>query len=103
MRRRLPRLLKKNAPALPDRLRRNEKNNVRTGMKYSAQPYPGRVILFKATRGPASADPTNGWNRVALGELVIHPVDCYHGSILFEPAVSQVAAILQDYLGNVHA
>jgi amino acid adenylation domain-containing protein len=103
MRRRLPRLLKRNAPALPDRLRRNEKNNVRTGMKYSAQPYPGRVILFKATRGPASADPTNGWNRVALGELVIHPVDCYHGSILFEPAVSQVAAILQDYLGNVHA
>jgi hypothetical protein len=58
------------------------------------------VILFKAMRGPKTGNPTNGWDRVRLGELVIHPLDCYHGSILFDPAVSQLAKILQLYIAE---
>jgi thioesterase domain-containing protein len=56
------------------------------------------VILFKAVRGLNADQPSNGWDKVKLGELVVHPLDCYHGSILFEPAVSQFAAILQQYI-----
>lgn len=67
---------------------------------YQPKPYPGRVILFRAQRNPSSIDPTNGWDKVDLGELVVHNLDCYHGNILFEPAVSQVTKYLEDYLAE---
>jgi thioesterase domain-containing protein len=66
--------------------------------KYEAKPYPGRVILFKALRNANINVLSNGWSDVELGELKIHPLDCYHGSILFDPAVSQLADILQNYI-----
>lgn len=87
--------------ALPVSILQMEKVNRQATREYQVLPYPGRVILFKAIRGPASKNPTNGWNRVSLGELVIHPLDCYHGSILFEPAVSQVAEIIQRYIEEI--
>jgi acyl-coenzyme A synthetase/AMP-(fatty) acid ligase/thioesterase domain-containing protein len=87
--------------ALPVNILQMEKANRQAVREYQVLPYPGRVILFKAMRGPASKNSTNGWNRVSLGELVIHSLDCYHGSILFEPAVSQVAEIIQGYLEKI--
>jgi thioesterase domain-containing protein len=87
--------------ALPVNILQLEKANRQAIRKYRVLPYPGRVILFKAMRGPASKNPTNGWNRVSLGELVIHSLDCYHGSILFEPAVSRVAEVLQSYIEEI--
>jgi thioesterase domain-containing protein len=84
--------------ALPDNARRIEKANRRMANGYKIQPYPGRVILFKAVRGLNADQPSNGWDQLKLGELVIHPLDCYHGSILFEPAVSQLASILENYI-----
>jgi acyl-coenzyme A synthetase/AMP-(fatty) acid ligase/thioesterase domain-containing protein/acyl carrier protein len=84
--------------ALPENTRRVERANLRLANAYKVQPYPGRVILFKAVRGLNADQPSNGWDKVKLGELVVHPLDCYHGSILFEPAVSQFAAILQQYI-----
>ena len=103
LRKRLTRLKKNNTPALPGNLRKNEWIKQRAGMEYKAQPYPGRVILFKAARGPGSKSPTNGWDRSTLGELVINLLDCYHGSILFEPAVSRVAEIIQEYIKAIPA
>jgi amino acid adenylation domain-containing protein len=87
--------------AVPGNAIEIERINQREMRKYQVPPYPGRVILFKAMRGLASKNPTNGWERVALGELVIHRLDCYHGSILFEPAVGEVADILQNYLDEI--
>jgi thioesterase domain-containing protein len=84
--------------ALPENVRQMERANLQATQSYRVKPYSGRVILFKALRGPKSDYPGNGWDQVKLGELVIHPLDCYHGSILFEPAVSQLAAILQAYI-----
>lgn len=75
-----------------------EKNNIAVSQKYQPRPYSGRVILFKALRGLHTENPTNGWDKVEIGELVIHPLDCYHGSILFEPAVSDLAKTLNLYL-----
>jgi thioesterase domain-containing protein len=87
--------------ALPDRLRKMEERNRKIAGAYEVPPYPGRVILFKALRGPNAEVPSNGWDRVKLGGLVIHPLDCYHGSILFEPAISQLAGIIQSYIDQL--
>jgi amino acid adenylation domain-containing protein len=87
-----------NRSALPDTVGHLETANRQAFKAYVVQPYPGRVILFKALREPSSKDSTNGWDQIALGELVVHPLDCYHGSILFEPAVSQVAEVMQEYI-----
>jgi amino acid adenylation domain-containing protein len=95
---RLDGLKKRKMPALPDHVRRMETANRQANKEYQAQSYPGRVILFKALRGSDSNHLTNGWDQVSLGELVIHSLDCYHGSILFEPAVSRVAEIIQGYI-----
>ena len=87
--------------ALPENVREIEKANLRAARLYQVKPYPGRVILFKALRGPNAEHPSNDWDKVKLGELVVHTLDCYHGSILFEPAVSQFASILQDYIMDI--
>jgi thioesterase domain-containing protein/acyl carrier protein len=84
--------------ALPKNVRQIEKANRQAIQAYEVKLYPGRVILFKALRGPKGNDPTNGWDQVALGELVVHPLDCYHGSILFDPAVRRLAEVLQVYI-----
>jgi len=96
--RRAKRLRKESESALPEGIRRNEQAKRRIGFAYRAHSYPGRVILFKAMLGSDSKDATNGWNKVSLGELVVYPLDCYHGGVLFEPAVSRVAEVMQDYI-----
>jgi acyl-coenzyme A synthetase/AMP-(fatty) acid ligase/thioesterase domain-containing protein len=88
----------KPALALPEALAKMEDENRQIAREYKTLPYSGRVILFKAMRGSYSQDQSNGWEQVALGELVIQPLDCYHGSILFEPAVSRVAEVIQGYI-----
>ena len=88
----------RNQVALPENIRRIEEAIKDANRAYMPQPYPGRVLLFKALRGPDAYEPTNGWDQVEVGELIVHPLDCYHGSILFEPAVSEVAETLQNYI-----
>lgn len=95
---RRPGIQKAKTSALPDEVVMLDRANRRANEEYNPQAYPGRVILVKATRGPNAHDPSNGWDRVEIGELVIHPLDCYHGSILFEPAVSKLAKIIQNYI-----
>ena len=84
--------------ALPENIRRIETANRAAAQAYKARPYPGKIILIKALRGPKANELANGWDKVRLGELVVHTIDCYHGSMLFEPAVSQVAGIIQKLL-----
>ena len=84
--------------ALPENIQQMEMANKLANNKYKAKPYPGRVILFKALRNANLNVLSNGWSEVELGELMIHNLDCYHGSILFDPAVSQLAGILQNYI-----
>jgi amino acid adenylation domain-containing protein len=88
------------AAALPKNVRQIEKANRQADQAYEIKPYPGKVILFKAMRGPRAHEPANGWDQVGLGELIVHTLDCYHGSILFDPAVRQLAEILQVYIVN---
>lgn len=90
--------LTKKPSTLPEKVAMLDQANRLASREYNPQSYPGRVILVKATRGPNAHDPSNGWDKVGIGKLVIHPLDCYHGSILFEPAVSGLAKIIQRYI-----
>jgi thioesterase domain-containing protein len=86
------------ADELIEQIKRQEETNRKANRLYQPRPYPGKVILFKALRGPRSHDLSNGWERQQIGELAVHPLDCYHGNILFEPWVSEVGQILQKYI-----
>jgi amino acid adenylation domain-containing protein len=84
--------------SLPRQAVRLEQDSRKMADEYQPGPYPGTVILVKASQGLHAEDPTNGWDTVELGELVVRPLECYHGSILFEPAVSRLAEIIKEYL-----
>jgi amino acid adenylation domain-containing protein len=96
--RRINRKRQSTSTALPENIRRIEKANRIAAQVYETKPYPGKIVLIKALRGPKANETSNGWDKVQLGELVVHKIDCYHGSILFEPDVSQVAGIIQGLL-----
>lgn len=84
--------------ALPENVRQMERQYLDADRDYVPGPYPGKVILVKAIRGPYNLERTNGWDRVDVGKLIVHQLDSYHGSILFEPAVTQLAEIIQKYI-----
>jgi|GEM_PF-2366567 len=85
---------------LPEEVQKMEAANIMANNQYQVKPYPGRVILIKALRNANLREESNGWADVQLGEIKIHPLDCYHGSILFDPAVSHLAKILQGYIDD---
>lgn len=91
------------ASALPEQVLKMRRANRHANEEYIPQPYPDKVILFKALRGIMGDITANGWDKVGIKELVIHTLDCYHGSILFEPAVIQLAAHIQTYLDALAA
>ena len=66
---------------------------------YKAEPYPGKVVLIMAQRGAAlNTNIAHGWEKVGIKDLAIEHLDCYHGSMLFEPAVSELAKIIQSHI-----
>ncbi len=69
--------------------------NVLAGVRYKpSSPYPGRVIVFSASeRG--RIDPTLGWGTLALGGATGHVIAGDHSTILAEPGVREMAAILR--------
>jgi amino acid adenylation domain-containing protein len=69
---------------------------------YAAEPYPGRVALFRANDREMPAgyemDPLLGWESLVTGELQIRDVPGSHLGILEEPNVETLAAQLGDLL-----
>ncbi len=57
----------------------------RAGLKYVAQPYPGRVILFKAEK--RSYHPLFDWPKLIVGELETHQVPGDHLDLREEPYI----------------
>ncbi|MEK6222181.1 MAG: hypothetical protein N2D54_08020 [Chloroflexota bacterium] len=81
-------------------LRRVEDANLRAVHAYNHRPFGGRVLLFRANKQIPNAiyDYKLGWGNVDIGELDIYDIESFHGNILFEPAVGQVAMVLNDNL-----
>jgi len=80
--------------------KRVDEANMNAGRNYDPKPYAGRVVLFRAGRQLKfdGGIPDHGWGRVAVNNLVIRELDCYHGNILFEPFVQEVAKEINIYL-----
>jgi thioesterase domain-containing protein len=69
-------------------------------LNYTPQPYQGQVTLFKTQRrslfGPF--DPFMGWNSLAAGGVEIREVVGFHGNLLLEPDVQNLAKELSASL-----
>ena len=68
--------------------------------QYRLRPYPGKVVLFRATeRGLRGLeDPGEGWQKYAVGGFEVHELDGDHGNILNEPSVQSLAARMRACL-----
>ena len=71
--------------------------NLRRLERYAAQPYPGRLQLFRAEASHFDdpADPTLGWGSLAAGGVELHRLPGSHWAIVSPPAVEAVAAALR--------
>jgi oxalate---CoA ligase len=76
--------------------------------EYVPRPYPGRLVLFRATIQSVQADPDPqmGWGKLAEGGLEIHEVPGDHVSLLVEPNVrllAQQLAVCLQRIGSAPA
>lgn len=71
---------------------------------YRPEKYSDKVTLFRAVNQPLGIvpDPTLGWDGLA-NELEIHEVPGHHGSIIAEPYVRTLAAVLRECLAKSQA
>ena len=88
--------------SFPPELTRVESANIRAVRTYQPQPYPGEVVMFRAIKDidPDHIDLCNGWGDVGIGEITVHTLDCYHGNILFEPYIGEIAEIIHNHIDN---
>lgn len=66
---------------------------------YAPRPYPGKAILFKASK-PTLRDTHLGWHDLVQGGLDIDVVPATHGIIVKEPAVEVLVMHLRRYLNR---
>jgi len=68
------------------------------GARYTATPYEGSVVLFRASRKSlrGTHDPYAGWKELALGGLEIHEIPGDHVGIVLEPQVRILARHLRN-------
>ena len=78
------------------------RSNLRRMERYTAQPYPGRIQLFRAAGSHFvdPADPTLGWGALAAGGVALRELPGNHWAIVRSPAVEAVAAALQGEAGE---
>jgi amino acid adenylation domain-containing protein len=72
--------------------------------RYSPAPYPGRSVLIRALRRHwyIKWDPMDAWPSF-VGDLEVRDVDGEHATIMFEPSVAQLAAILDEAIHRAQA
>ena len=67
---------------------------------YVVKPYPGRATLFRAIHQPLGAIPDDhlGWKPYTPQGMEIVPVVGFHGSLVVEPCVDDLARELSKRL-----
>jgi thioesterase domain-containing protein len=85
---------------LPKYLRKVHRANLRAGRNYIIKPYSGCVHLFKATHQTFYIvdHVSYGWDKYALGGVIIHEVPGEHSSTFAPPNDKHFANILQKSL-----
>ncbi|MCL6573196.1 MAG: amino acid adenylation domain-containing protein [Bacillus sp. (in: Bacteria)] len=68
--------------------------------EYKPKPYPGKLLLIRANDNQNNLlfDEQLGWETVEDGRIVVRGVPGYHGTIIKEPNVGNVAKCLREYL-----
>jgi thioesterase domain-containing protein/aryl carrier-like protein len=88
-------VLRARGRSIPKFLHRAKDVNWFAALRYEAQPYPGRVTLFRATTPLSFIDmPTDrelGWGSLAEAGVEVHEIPGTHREIMREPNVSIVA------------
>jgi thioesterase domain-containing protein len=88
------------APHLaPDHLRvhyRTFRANVLARANYRPGPYAGRALVIRAADANSAADPTLGWSALVAGEVATHALPGDHYSVMREPAVRELAAMIDS-------
>ena len=66
---------------------------------YRPAPYIGRLVFFKAAKGPTGDawDSSRGWPHLVTGEFEVHEVPGDHRSMFLEPNVETLANNMRNY------
>ena len=90
---------------LPRALRKVESTSMRAREVYVPRPYPGKIMLFRASKQPAGVapDPHLGWAPLARGGVDVYEVPGYHGAIVYEPRARILAEQLAQALEKAEA
>jgi hypothetical protein len=69
--------------------------NDAAALSYNAQPYPGRLTIFRAHRQYSVLDTAEaGWDEIAAGGINVRRMHVYPAGMLVQPFVRQTAAEL---------
>jgi thioesterase domain-containing protein len=87
---------------LPRKVRKIRNACLEAARYYVPRSYPGRVILFRSSRGPLGglSDPYAGWSEYLADGLEVREVKSSHDNILLEPQVQLVAEQLRTCLND---
>jgi thioesterase domain-containing protein len=79
--------------------------HIDAALAYHRKPYPGCITLFRAAEQPVGCipNPTNGWERLALGGVEVVHVPGEHATIIEEPHVATLARRLREVLASTEA
>jgi thioesterase domain-containing protein len=85
---------------LPEALKRVRHGIQQAGSQYSARPYEGPVVLFRASQKSLRGvdDPYAGWKEFAVGGLEIYEITGDHVGIVAGPQVGILAQHLKACL-----
>ncbi|MGA9725840.1 MAG: SDR family NAD(P)-dependent oxidoreductase, partial [Candidatus Binatus sp.] len=99
-------ILRARGRSIPKFLHRAKDVNWYAALRYEAQPYPGRVTLFRATTPLSFIDmPTDrelGWGPLAEVGVEVHEIPGTHREIMREPNVGILARELIGCLAAAH-
>lgn len=74
--------------------------NMQAVVAYRPQPYDRGLVMFRAAQHttPMHGDPLLGWQPWVDDRMQVHEIDSGHLDMLQQPAVAQLAAVLQSHL-----
>jgi thioesterase domain-containing protein len=79
------------------------RSNVKASAEYLAQPYDGRIILFRASDHNIMSDPTLGWGNVAKRGVDLYVVPGNHVTMIAKPNIKILAERLKHCLDQAQA
>lgn len=74
-----------------------EEVGIMTGLRYVPRPWSGRALVVLSH---LNKDDPRLWPRIITGDLTVRHLECTHMSIVREPHIGAVVAMIDEVLGN---